>query len=400
MAPGVAVVNPKRGGDERLAPLAGVGVAFKLMHALVKTLRERGIEAARRVDLREYLDLVAVGTVADVALLTGENRILVRAGLERLNRMPSLGLRSLMRRAGIRPPVDARQLGFVIGPRLNAAGRLADVGPEESLALLLAVSAADADPVAERLEKANETRRRIEETVLNEALRQTDARSASPAIVVAGEGWHVGTIGIVAARLCARFGCPAAVIAWDDADQGKGSCRSTEGVNVVEALGSCDDLLEAFGGHAMAAGFRVRRERLAELTEGFRAACAEQIRRAPRERVLRLDGWLTGVEADLALVEGLGNCEPFGPGNREPVWGMREATVTGPVRVVGERHLRFGARTDDGTYAAIGFGMAESGIAEGMKLDLAFRLRRDPYAGPDALQLQIEAVRPGTSQPS
>jgi len=397
VAPGVAVVNPKRGADARLSPLAGVGVAFKLLHGLVKVMRDGGSERARALDLRESLDLVAVGTVADVALLTGENRTLVRAGLARLNRSPSVGLRALLRRASVRPPVDVRQLGFVVGPRLNAAGRLADVGPEESLSLLLAASDTEAAPFADRLEKANETRRRVEESVLSEALQQVSSGPPEGAVVAAGDGWHAGIIGIVAARLCSRFGCPTAVVSFDGEGQGRGSCRSTEGVNVVEALEVCGELLDTFGGHAMAAGFRIRRERLPAMAERFRAACGEQSRRTPRERVLRLDGWLGAGEAGRELMDGLERCEPFGPGNREPVWGMREATVAGPIRVVGERHVRFRACVGGETHGAIGFGMAEAGFAEGMTLDLAFRLRRDSYAGPGALQLQIEAVRPATS---
>jgi single-stranded-DNA-specific exonuclease len=388
---GTIVVNPKRGKHASLVGLAGVGVAFKFAHALVKSLRADGNGAAMAADLRRYLDLVAVGTVADVAPLSGENRILVRAGLRTLNREPCVGIATLMERAGARKPVDARQISFVIGPRLNAAGRLSNVGPDEALALLMADSTAEAMPLADKLERANEERRKIESEVLDQALAQIGGDTGSAAVTVGREGWHVGTIGIVAARLCGRFNRPAAVIAMEPDGSGKGSCRSIEGVDVVRALAECDVHLDAYGGHAMAAGFRLKPGALRRFAEDFSTACRKQGDRKTGAG-LRIDSWIGLGDATPELVSACGRCEPFGVGNPIPLWAAKGVSLCGEPRVLAGKHLAF--RLTDGSAAlpAIAFNKGDATMGTGA-VDVAFRVASDPYRGPDAVQLQVVAWR-------
>lgn len=388
------VVNPKKSGDPSLSVLAGVGVAFKLAHALVKSLRVEGHAQAGGIDLRRFLDLVAVGTVADVAPLCGENRVLVRSGLNVLNGHPCAGLAALMERARVRMPADARQIGFIIGPRLNAAGRLSDVGPEEALALLMADTRSDAMPHADRLERANQERRRIEAQVLEQALEQAPAERDPPAVTVGREGWHVGTIGIVAARLCGRFRCPSAVIALESDGSGKGSCRSVEGVNIVDALSDCAEHLETYGGHAMAAGLRLKAGSLCAFREAFGLACRSRDTRGGERSPVRIDAWIGLDEANGELLAACRRCEPFGIGNPAPLWGARGLNRAGEVRVVGGEHLAF--RLSDGrtTLPAIAFYKSDATIGDS-GLEVAFRVAEDSYNGHNAIQLQVVAWKSG-----
>jgi len=390
LAPTV-VINPKRGADPDLACLAGVGVALKVCHAVLKAMRRDGDRRAETVDLRKYLDLVAVGTVADVAPLSGENRILVRAGLRTLNAQPCAGLAALMERAGIRMPVDSRQIGFVIGPRLNAAGRLANIGPDEALALLMADSVEQAMPAAEKLERANQERRKIESDVLDEALSQIGGNTGMAAVTVGGGGWHVGTIGIVAARLCGRFNRPAAVVSMEPDGSGKGSCRSVEGVDVVRALAECAEHLDAYGGHAMAAGFRLKAGALGGFAERFASACLKHGTRDAGTG-LRIDSWIGLRDATPELLTACGRCEPFGIGNPVPVWAVAGISLCGEPRVLGGKHLGFRVTDGDAAVPAIAFNKGDAVIGAG-SVDLAFRVAADPYRGADAIQLQVVAWR-------
>jgi single-stranded-DNA-specific exonuclease len=268
----VAVINPKFGGPDGVEELAGVGVAFKLCHALVKQAVADGREEASSIDLRDYLDLVAIGTVADVVPLTGENRTLVRHGLARLNDSSAArcGLQALIRVAGIRTRLDCYHLGFLIGPRLNAAGRLgsADVGLE----LLMTEDPARARRLAGQLDASNRERKRIEETIIEDAATEIEATfdpEHSFGLVASRRGWHIGTIGIVAARIAGRFKRPVVVISIDDDGLGRASCRSINCVNLVHVLDQCADLLESYGGHNQAAGLRIREENVDAFRERF-----------------------------------------------------------------------------------------------------------------------------------
>lgn len=395
-APAVAVVNPKLGTGTDAGVLAGVGVVFKLCHGLLKAgraSRRAGIDA---IDLREYLDLVAIGTVADVAPLTGENRVLVRHGLARLNRTRSPGLQALVDVAGVEALLDTYHVGFVIGPRLNAAGRLGSA--VAALDLLLTEDASRAMQLASELDGANTERRRIEDAIRLEAEQDLDAvfdPDRHFGLVVARGGWHPGTIGIVASRLVSKYNRPAVVIAIDEEGKGRGSCRSTDALDMLGALQDCSDLLAAFGGHRMAAGLTVEADRIDEFTLRFNEACASRMRGKDLRPVQTVDAWLSLREADEGLVAGLETLRPFGFGNATPVWGARGLRVAGSPQRVGKNgaHLSLTLQDGDTRMSAIGFNLGAMPLPAG-DLDVLFQLEENTYQGRTAVRLKLQDVAP------
>ncbi len=393
IAPAVAVVNPKLGDtDEILRHLAGVGVAFKLCHALVKRLRDEGYEAATTLDLREHLDLAAVGTIADMVPLSDENRILARYGLLELNRTRNLGLSALRDAAGVKGDIDAYHIGFGLGPRLNAAGRLGTA--QTALELLLSEDVDAAGRLAHELDAANRDRQQIEARIVEEAMQSIDATfkpDTHYGLVVASREWHPGVIGIVASRLCARYSRPAIVIAIDETGLGRGSCRSVSGFNMVEGLTECAEVLERFGGHAMAAGLQIAEDRVDELRIRFDQAVQACVTIDQLRPVQRIDGWLSLRDADWPLVECLERMAPFGLGNPRPVWAVRGATLLGEPRVVGQKHLKMTVLEGNQKLDAIAFNMADREIPDG-PLDIAFQLNRNVFAGRETMQMNVQDI--------
>ena len=395
-AAAVAVVNPKLGTDPSARVLAGVGVAFKVCYALLKQGREQRRKKAGDLDLRDYLDLVALGTVSDMVPMRHENRILVRHGLAQLNRRERIGLNALADVAGIKGEMGAYHVGFVLGPRMNAAGRMGDAG--DALELLLTADEAVAMSLAERLEGTNRDRKKIESDIMAAAIRQVEAHpdpARRSGIVVGDRGWHVGVIGIVASRLVSRYGCPAIVVGFDEAGLGRGSCRSVEGFDLLSGLGQCRDWLNRFGGHEMAAGLEVVQDRFAAFQQAFRDACSASLEERDPTRTLELQGWVTLSEIlEKPFQEISARLGPFGEGNPEPLWGLRGVQILGPPKVVGQAHLKL--RVGQGAQAcdAIGFNMADrlADFPEG-PLDLACLLRTNTYLGRTSPQLHLQDFR-------
>lgn len=394
VAPAVAVVNPKLGADPGCRMLAGVGVAFKTCHALLKHGRQHRYKVAHEVDLREYLDLVALGTIADVVPLLHENRVLARHGLARLNERGRLGVNALAEAAGAQGELGAYHVGFVLGPRLNAVGRLGNA--EQALELLLTDHPPRARSLADILEATNRERKRIETEILDAAIARIESAfdPDSHFGLVAGEtGWHVGVVGIVAARLAQRYGRPAIVIGFDESGHGRGSCRGIEGFDLLRGLRHCEPLLLGYGGHDKAAGLELRRDNLEAFREAFLAACSDGLKGRDLRPALELDGWVTMHEAlDRDFLAMLRRMAPFGEGNREPVWGLRGARVIGRSRVVGGKHLKFTVGVGDRQCEAIGFNMAERPVPDG-PLDIAFTLREDTYQGRATPQFHLKDFR-------
>ena len=255
--PDCLLINPKIVGQPATQNLATVGVVFKVCHGFLKSGRERGRAAAQSFDLREHLDLAAIGTVADVVPLDGENRTFVRAGLGQLGKTTKVGLRALKQVARVSSSPTPYHIGFQLGPRLNAMGRLDDA--LASLELLLTEDAARAEELARLLDRCNQERQEIEQRAVEEALEMLGAFDpARHVIVLAKAGWHLGVIGIVAARIVREFHRPTVVIGFDGEGMGKGSCRSIEGFHLVEGLKRCESLLERYGGHQAAAGLSIQ----------------------------------------------------------------------------------------------------------------------------------------------
>ena len=394
----VAVVNPGLGANREAAHLAGVGVCFTLCHALVKRGLEEMPERVKKVDLRDWLHLVAIGTVADVVPIVGENRTLVRHGLARLNKgAGGAGMAALKQAARLSKAADCYHIGFVIGPRLNAPGRLGK--PDAALELLLTDDPMRASELADQLESANAERRRIEDTIRAEAEAELETcfdADAHFGLVVGRKDWHAGTIGIVASRLCARYGRPAVVVAFGEDGMGKGSCRSIEGIDVVAALERCSGELVSFGGHKMAAGLVVEHGKFEGFRDSFNAVCAEQLKGRDLRRVQSIDAWISLADADARLLAALDVLRPFGTGNPTPVLGARKVTAVGPPRRVGRDHLKMLLACGGSQLDAIGFGMADREVPEG-PMDVLFYLQEDNYRGRSSLQLNLRDFASHTS---
>jgi single-stranded-DNA-specific exonuclease len=379
-----ALINPKTGSGFHY--LCTAGLVFKLCHGLLK--RRRLLE----VDLKEYLDLVAVGTVADLAPLIEENRTLVLHGLKQLSNTRWIGLKALMQAAGIPGSVKAADVAFRLGPRLNAAGRLG--AAQEALDLLLTEDAAEAERLAGSLDRQNRERQTVEQTTLDEALALLDNRfdPQSAAIVVGSQGWHPGIVGIVASRLMRHFHRPTIVIAFDDDGVGKGSGRSIPGFSLVQALASCDGVLTQFGGHEMAAGVMLPFDQLAVFTEMFLATARKDI---PIDRLIpryAIDAEVSGSELNFAFVTGYEKLQPFGVGNPEPLLCLRGAEPASESRILKEKHRAFGVRHDGRLFRAIHFGRGDVPLPP-PPWDIAFYLETNWFRDRLDLQLQVEAIR-------
>ena len=395
LAGACAVVNPKLGSDDDLKRLAGVGVAFKLCHALIKHGRTLDDAQAQGVDLREYLDLVALGTVADIVPLRGENRIFVRHGLNGFVNTPSVGLRALIDAANIREAVDTYHLGFYLGPRLNAAGRLG--GADVALELLLTDHAPRATKLAMELNATNRERQELEHRILAEALLEIEAQFDSAnlfGIAVGKEGWHKGVVGNVASRLASRRNRPSVVIAFEPDGAGRGSCRSIPRFNILKSLEQCADLLVEFGGHAMAAGIDIKRERFPEFQKRFNALVRSELENSDLRPVLSISAWVELGDIDECLMKGVEALRPFGLQNPTPVWAVRNVLLPAAPRRVGQskNHLAFTVESGRGArLRAIGFGMGDRAIPDG-PLDIAFQLRRDSRNTGD-FELLLQDIR-------
>jgi len=386
----VAVVNPHRPGcGYPFKALAGVGVTFKLVDAL---LRGRGgLERAA-----EYLDVVAIGTIADVVPLVGENRVLARLGLERMKRTQRTGLKALIDVAGLSgKPISSGQVAFVLAPRINAGGRMGNA--EQGLRLLLSRDAAEARAIAESLEEDNDRRRRYDEEALIEASRMVETELDWPrcsSVLLWSDRWHPGVIGIVASRLVERYQRPTILVALTG-DRGRGSGRSLPGLDLNAVLTNCADLLEAFGGHAFAAGLSVRADRLMELRARFETLVRQRL--TPEDCVphLTLDAEVGLNEVDLRLTDWLERMAPHGLGNLEPMFVSRGLKASAITKVGGGKHLRMTLADATGAVEAIGFGFGERAeeIAQAGRIDAAFVPSRNDWMGASRVQLKLKAVR-------
>lgn len=384
-----AIVNPHRSEcGYPFKPLAGVGVTFKLVEAM---LRDRGgLERAS-----EYLDVVAIGTIADVVPLVGENRVLARFGLQRLNSGARLGLRSLIEVAGLGgKTISSGQIAFVLAPRINAAGRMGNA--EQGMRLLLSREENEARVIANSLEEDNMLRRRHDEEALAEAVRMVESELGWPdcsSIVLWSERWHPGVIGIVASRLVERFHRPTVLVALDG-DRGRGSGRSMSGLDLNQVLGSCQDLLDSFGGHAFAAGLSIRRDRLPELRARLETLVAEKLSAEDRVPRLLVDDEIQLSECRLEMVEWLERMSPHGLGNPEPVFRTLNVRVDSAHAVGGGKHLRLHVRDGSGTAEAIGFGMGDQlvPLLQTRRCDLAFVPCRNEFMGETRVQLRLRGV--------
>lgn len=396
--PSLALVNPYRADSTfPFRGMASVGLAFYVAAAVRTELRERrfferGSRAGRtEPDVRELLDLVALGTIADLVPLASENRILTALGLRRLQSRARPGVAALLAAAGVAEEreVDARTVAWKLAPRINAPGRLGAATP--SLALLLADPGSAAE-CAQVLEAANTERRTIQDRVMAEAVEMLGDRDPGPAVVIAGDGWPAGVVGIVAAKLVDRYQRPAFVVGIDpETGIGRGSARTAGGVNLYRALCDAAPWLDRYGGHAAAAGFTVRREAMAGLSESLGAACAGLAAGSgPIAAGRDVDAEVRLAEVDERLAQELAGLGPFGQDNPSPVLVTRNVRVSAARRVGDGSHLKLTLEDDRATTrTAIGFQLGDREVAVGARVDLAFLPTVSTWQGRRSAELEL-----------
>lgn len=381
--------------DQAWRHLCTVGLVFKLCHGLLKQLRQENHPVAFRIKLKDHLDLVALGTIADLVPLRGENRILARHGLRILEQTHRPGLRALMDVAGVKPAqgITPTDISFRLGPRINASGRLADAAL--SVELLISDDEAFCLETARQLDTFNRERQEIERAITDEAERLIESQFATHAgIVLFAENWHPGVVGIVAGRVTRKYNRPCVVLG-NEGDFAKGSGRSVDGVNLVEVLGTCCEHLTSWGGHPMAVGVALPKLHL----DTFRARFAEAVRAHVggdiAEARLDLAAWLTPEQITERLMEELDALHPFGQGNPEPVFGVRGVVLRSPCEVFKEQHFRFCFEDGRGRRLhGVAWKLAHRLPTLRVPLDLAVELKWNHFNGRKLLQVGLIDWRP------
>jgi single-stranded-DNA-specific exonuclease len=402
LPPAVAIVNPNRLDDlSKLTYLAAVGLVFLTIVAINRELRRRGFWTSARPepDLLGFLDLVALGTVADVVPLKGLNRAFVAKGLLAMRRRERVGLTALMDVGRLSGPPESWHLGFLLGPRINAGGRIgrADLGVN----LLLEQDSVEATRMAEELDRLNRERQAIEQATLGhaeaEALAALGLEEKGAVVVTASEGWHPGIVGLVAARLKERFGRPAFAIALEPGDSGTGSGRSIAGVDLGRAVRQAvaEGLLVKGGGHAMAAGVTLRRSALAPFRAFLEDKLSHDVEVARRDNALLIDAAMTANAATSEFHAAIASAGPFGAGNPEPIVALPSHTIVF-VEQVGQAHVRVRFKSGQGaTINAIAFRAAGQNLGDallknrGQKVHVAGTLALDRWQGRERVQLRI-----------
>ncbi len=396
----VALVNPQLAGDDEISfrELCSAGLAFKLAHAIIKRGRETNLPGSAEFDLKPLLDLVALGTIADIVPLIGENRILVCAGLEQLNKTKRPGLLALKKVAGISGLLGTREVGFALAPRLNASGRLETA--EESLHLLLAETLEEAMPLAENLDSRNQLRQTIERSIADDVIGAVRARFNPETDFVIVEGrllWHIGVVGIVASRVLGQFYRPT-IIVGGEGTEWRGSGRSIPGFDLAAALRECGDLLIRHGGHAMAAGLTIQCDNL----ELFRTRMNELARRALKpedlQPPLRIDAEVSLKELTVDSLAELNRLLPMGQGNPAIQFAAHGVTHKKPLQRIGKekQHVKMWITDGTATHEAVWWRAGKESLPVG-KFDIAFTPQINEFNGRTAVQLKVHDWRAATA---
>lgn len=389
-----AIINPKQ--KDCLFPfkeLAGVGVAFNLAIALRTKLRERGIISYEDgPNLREFLDLVAIGTFADIVPLKDENRIFTRFGLKELTRGNRAGIRALKELSGLQDvEINPYAVSYIIAPRINASGRVNS--PFTSFELLVEEDYQRALEIASELERDNRQRMRIEEELLNEATEMIESDPESMArksIVIAKEGWHIGVIGLIASRLVDLYSKPSVVISLSNGC-GRGSARAPHGFSLIDALRRSSSYLLKFGGHDVACGFTISEKSIKDFRDRFEEIAEEYFSDQTAEDKLFVDMILDFSHIDLRLIDEIESLEPFGPGNSEPLFITRGVQLEAG-RVVGDNHLRMFLRESGKVLGGIAFEMASLYPFGDDKVDIVFTPRRKQWNGETKIEIRLKDI--------
>jgi single-stranded-DNA-specific exonuclease len=390
--PCYAVLNPNQPGcnypDKNLA---GVGVAFKLVDAL---FRERGRES----QIKAFLKIVAIGTVADVAKLTGENRAIVALGLQDLPKATNPGLRALMEVAGCGDGMTAYDIGFRLGPRINAAGRM-----DAARAVVELFSTRDQEEarrIALHLDTRNQERKKVQQEIVELAIAELESEKSGPAdsyvAVIAGEGWHRGVIGIAASKISERINRPCVVFSID-AEVAHGSGRSIEPYHLLNGLTSCSDLFEKFGGHSHAAGITIKPERIPEFRRRLNAHAAACLTAEDLQPSVNIDAELPTQDITFELVNELQTLEPYGAGNLRPVFLARNLCILSEPRLIGQRHLKMSVAGPQGRRLETIWWNASDRMSELKSgVEMAYTIETSNFTGETFLQLSVQDVREQT----
>ncbi|PYV93324.1 MAG: single-stranded-DNA-specific exonuclease RecJ [Acidobacteria bacterium] len=383
----LAVLNPKRPDCQYPDKnLCGVGVAFKLVQALFKT-------ANKEKYLAPFLKIVAIGTIADIVPLTGENRIFAKFGLEGLQIPVNFGLKSLIEVSGLEGRlITSSDVGFRLAPRINAVGRMG--GGEQAVELFASTDEQKTRVLAGEMDRLNRERQQIEGQILKDIENRFDSNPALSqqwVIMIDGEGWHRGVIGIAATKLTEKFNRPALVISKDDGI-GYGSARSIKGFHLLNALESCRDLFDRFGGHAQAAGFQLPVKHMAELRRRLNIFAEKVIKAEDLRPALEIDTEIRLSDVDDEAYQQLERLSPFGPANPEPVFAARELSVIAEPRLLKGKHVKFRVEQDGKALDAIGWNMAQyyQPIQESKAISLAFTLSQNSFQNMKFLQLIVK----------
>jgi len=387
-----AIINPLQEGCQYpFKYLAGVGLAFKLACALCEKIK--GISNQMPLG---HLDLVALGIISDISPMSGENRILTRYGLQRLTETEKEGLIALKKITRIdKKTLSTMHAGYILGPRLNAAGRMGSA--EESLKLILSTSPEDASQLAERLDKENKNRQKLERKTFNEALVAVDREvnfKSHRIIILHQDDWHPGVVGIVASKIAERFYRPAILLSFKE-QIGKGSGRSVENFHLFKALDQCSGFLERFGGHRKACGLSIRRENL----EGFKEAINKQAEVTLAQEDLRprleIDSEILLSQLNEKVIRQVEDLAPFGLGNRRPLFCTRKVVIKSQPRILGKETIKMWVCNDNFSYEAIGFRMASQlqSLKMGQEFDIAYTPSINQWQGEDSIQLELKDAK-------
>ena len=370
--------------------LCSVGLVFKLAHGLVKDLRNEGDPTAYKMNLKDYLDLVAMGTVADVVPLTGENRILTCAGLKALRSTQRSGLHALFNVSGIGlgTPITGSDISFKLGPRINASGRLANA--ELSVRMLLGKNIEDCLDMAGQLDRMNSERQNIQRRMMREAAQDIEGKlPEAGGYVLYNPEWHHGVVGIVAGQLARKHNAPAIVLG-KEGPLAKGSGRSVEGVNLVEVLGQCSGLLESWGGHPMATGVSLPIHNLPAFQAAFDRAVKRALEGASHEPDLQIAAYVGVDEINEELMAMIDRLTPFGEGNPVPVFGIKGVRLAGPPHVFGADHYRFSLIRGNGTTLnGVAWKKADQLPPSDFPIDLAVKLAWNSFNGRRFIQMEL-----------
>lgn len=390
------LVNPHvhDGEHEPWKNLCAVGLVFKLIHGLIKNLREEGDATAFKVNLKDYLDLVAMGTVADLVPLVGENRILASKGLKSLSNTRRRGLHALFQISGMQmgAPVTPLDISFKLGPRINASGRLADA--EKSVKLLLSKDTGECMKMAQELDGMNKDRQSIEREIVKEADQFIeDHLQDHEGYVLFNQKWHSGVVGIVAGRLSRLHNKPAIVLG-QEGELAKGSGRSIPGVSLVEVLKECDHLLESWGGHPMASGVALLPENVPAFTEAFNQAVSHVLEGEVVDPKLEIAAEVNVSDIDNNFMDTLEMLHPFGMGNPEPVFNITRARMSREPSVFGNTHFRFNLQNGmGGSLGGVAWNKADNMPPANQNIDFAVKLSWNSYNGRRSIQMELQDWR-------